>query len=642
MTNPTRRLTPVSFRHVSLQGSFWERPQETNRRVTLPVEYELLQKTGRIGALRLDWQPGQPHMPHHFWDSDIAKWIEAAGYSLATHPDPELEQAVDGVIELLAASQQPDGYLNTHYSAVEPQNRWTNLRDMHELYCAGHLMEAGVAYYEGTGKRQLLDVMCRYADYIDTVFGPHEGQKRGYPGHEEIELALVKLARVTGEARYLRLAEFFVDERGRQPHYYDIEAIARGEDPKKYYGGSYAYCQSHLPVREQTTAEGHAVRAVYLYSGMADVAAETGDDTLVAACERLWANVTERRMYVTGGIGPAATLERFTYDYDLPNDNAYAETCAAIGLVFWAHRMLHIDGDGRYADTMELALYNGVLSGVSLDGTRFFYANPLEVDPAAYAGRPDLFHRGSVAPQRQKWFDCACCPPNVARLLAALGEYAYSTGAGEAAVHLYAAGEARLTVDGQAVTLRQETRYPWDGRVRVTVGPERAATWTLALRIPAWCRSASLWVNGEPVEAPRRKGYARITRSWQAGDVVDLDLAMPVERMAAHPKVREDAGRVALQRGPLVYCLEELDNGPVLPDIALPRNAALEAHWEEGLLGGVVVLEGPAERRDLTGWEGQLYRATALASRAVTLRAVPYYAWGNRGLGEMLVWLREV
>ncbi|MHB1295953.1 MAG: glycoside hydrolase family 127 protein [Anaerolineae bacterium] len=641
MPNSSRRLSPVSFRNASLQGSFWERPQETNRRVTLPVEYELLQKTGRIGALRLDWKPGQPNMPHHFWDSDIAKWIEAAGYSLATHPDAALEQAVDGVIDLMAASQQPDGYLNTHYSAVEPQNRWTNLRDMHELYCAGHLMEAAVAYYEGTGKRPLLDVMCRYADYIDAVFGPGEGQKRGYPGHEEIELALVKLARATGEERYLRLASYFVDERGRQPHYYDIEAIARGDDPKKYYGVTYAYNQSHVPVREQTTAEGHAVRAVYLYSGMADVAAETDDDTLVAACERLWANVTERRMYITGGIGPAATGERFTYDYDLPNDNAYAETCAAIGLVFWAHRMLHIDGDGRYADTMELALYNGVLSGVSLDGTRFFYANPLEVDPAAYAGRPDLFHRGSLAPQRQEWFDCACCPPNVARLLADLGAYAYSTGVSEAVVHLYAAGEARLTVDGQAVTLQQETRYPWEGLVRITVTPERAAAWTLSLRIPAWCRNAGLRVNGQPVEAPRRKGYARITRTWQAGDVVELDLAMPVERMAASPAVREDAGRVALQRGPLVYCLEEIDNGPTLPAIALPRTAALEAHWEADLLGGVVVIAGQAERLDPTGWEGQLYRAAEPAVRPVTLRAVPYYAWGNRGLGEMLVWLRE-
>ena len=657
-----RKLEPVPFNQVAIDGPFWAPRQQVNREVTLPIEYEQCERTGRIAAWKLDWKPGQPNPPHHFWDSDVAKWIEAAGYSLATHPDEELEQLVDGVIDMIAGAQQEDGYLNIHFTVVEPENRWKNLRDMHELYCAGHLMEAAVAYYASTGKRRMLDVMCRYAETIDTVFGPGEGQKRGYPGHEEIELALVKLYRVTGEERYLDLAKFFVDERGRQPHYYDVEARARGEDPQDFHGQGYDYNQSHVPVREQDTAEGHAVRAMYLYSGMADVAAETGDESLVAACERLWWNVTQRRMYVTGGIGSSSYGERFTYDYDLPNDVAYAETCAAIGLVFWAHRMLQFDGDRVYADVMERALYNGVLSGVSLDGRTFFYANPLEVDPEKHARRPDLFRSPSVSPTRQGWFRCACCPPNIARLLASLGQTVYSQSGREAYVHLYVGGRAELELDGQSVTLIQETRYPWEGEVQITVHPQREASFALALRIPGWSRGASLEVNGQPLEVGAsaavkggaspgegavppndltERGYARIDRIWRPGDTVRLSLPMPVERIWAHPTVQEDCGRVALQRGPLVYCLEEIDNGPHLHSIALPRDAALKAEFDENLLGGVVVIRGEAERQDASECQGALYRPARPATKAVPLKAVPYYAWANREPGEMLVWIRE-
>jgi hypothetical protein len=649
----------VPLNKVAIDGPLWAPRQQVNREVTLPIEYEQCERTGRIAAWKLDWKPGQPNPPHHFWDSDVAKWIEAAGYSLATHPDEELEQLVDGVIDVIAEAQQEDGYLNIHFTVVEPENRWKNLRDMHELYCAGHLMEAAVAYYEGTGKRRLLDVLCRYAETIDSVFGPDEGQKRGYPGHEEIELALVKLYRVTGEERYLDLAKFFVDERGRRPPYYDVEARARGEDSQNFHGRGYDYNQSHAPVREQDTAEGHAVRAMYLYSGMADVAAETGDESLVAACERLWRNVTQRRMYVSGGIGSSSCGERFTYDYDLPNDVAYAETCAAIGLVFWAHRMLQFDGDRVYADVMERALYNGVLSGVSLDGRTFFYANPLEVDPEKHARRPDLFRGPSVSPTRQGWFRCACCPPNIARLLASLGQYVYSQSGREAYVHLYVGGRAELELDGQSVTLTQETHYPWEGEVQVTVHPEREASFVLALRIPGWSRGASLEVNGQPLEVGAsaavkggaspaegavpltERGYARIDRIWRPGDTVRLSLPMPVERIWAHPAVKENCGRVALQRGPLVYCLEEIDNGPHLHSIALPRDAALKAEFDEDLLGGVVVIRGEAERQDTSEWEGTLYRPVRPATKAVPLKAVPYYAWANRAPGEMLVWIRE-
>jgi len=634
---------PVSFADVTIDGTFWGPRQQVTRAVTLPTEYEQLKKTGRIDAWRLDWEPGQPNQPHYFWDSDVAKWIEAAGYSLATRPDQELEQLVDDVIEIIEEAQQEDGYLNIYFTMIEPEKRWTNLRDMHELYCAGHLIEAAIAYYQGTGKRKLLDVMCRYADHIDSVFGPGKGKKRGYPGHEEIELALVRLYTVTEETRYLNLASFFVDERGRQPHYYDIEAQERGEDPGDFHGRKYDYNQSHLPVREQTTAEGHAVRAMYLYSGMTDVAAETGDESLLAACRCLWKNVTERRMYVTGGIGSSSSGERFTYDYDLPNDLAYAETCAAIGLMFWAHRMLQLDADSTYADVLERALYNGVLSGVSLDGKRFFYANPLEVDPKRHEHRPDLFGSPAVSPTRQEWFGCACCPPNLARLLSSLGQYIYSQGESEIYVHLYVGGQAQTLIGGQPVVVEQETRYPWDGTIQLSVRPEQETTFTLSLRIPGWCQSATLSLNGQPLdlEPLMHKGYARIQRTWKPGDTVVLELPMMIERVQAHPSLYDDGGCIALQRGPLIYCLEEVDNGPNLRDITLPRDAELKAEFDQDLLGGVFVISGQAKRRDASNWEGKLYRATLPEVSTIPLKAIPYYAWANRTLGEMLVWITE-
>ncbi len=647
-----RELAPLSLDRVQIDDPFWGRRQAVNREVTLPAEYRHCQETGRIDAWKLDWEPGRPNPPHHFWDSDIAKWIEAVGYVLATHPDKELKSRADEVIDMIAGAEQEDGYLNIHFTVVEPANRWTNLRDMHELYCAGHLMEAAVAYYEGTGDRRLLDVLCRYADYINSVFGPGEGQKRGYPGHEEIELALVGLYRATGEARYLDLAKFFIDERGRRPHYFDMEAGRRGEGPGDYRFETYDYAQAHLPVREQTTAEGHAVRAMYLFSGMADVAAETNDESLLTACERLWENVTQRRMYVTGGVGSSSHGERFTVDYDLPNDLAYAETCAAIGLVFWAHRMLQFDGDGRYADVMERALYNGVLSGVSLDGTQFFYGNPLEVIPALHRVRPDLFGKDAVSYTRQDWFSCACCPPNLARLVASLGRYIYSQGEGGEShsdfpkgiyVHLYVGGSGTFDVDGQEVSLYQETRYPWEGEVKITVQSEGKARFPLALRIPGWSREATLQVNGEAVDVTSRldQGYVRLERVWEPGDRIVLDLPMPVERVEAHPAVGENCGRVALRRGPLVYCLEEVDNGTNLHEIVLPADAALQASFEEDFLGGVVVIEGEAKRRDSERWGDALYRPASSVLETAPIRAIPYYAWANREPGEMLVWLQQ-
>ena len=632
-----RKLEAVPFTRVRLADAFWAPRVETNRRATLPIEYRHCKETGRIDAWT--WKKGQPNEPHIFWDSDIAKWIEAASYSLASHPDKALERQVDAVVDLMKAAQGKDGYLNSHFLFVEPGKRWTNLRDLHELYCAGHLMEAAVAYAQATGKRAFLDILCRYADHIAAVFGPKKGQKRGYCGHPEVELALVKLFRATGNTRYLDLAAFFINERGRRPYYYDVEAKARGEQPGKPWFGKYSYTQSHRPLREQTEVTGHAVRAMYVYSGMADVAAETGDRTLLAALKRMWKNVTAKRMHVTGGLGPTSRNEGFTFDYDLPNETAYDETCANIALVFWAHRMLHLDPDGRYADVMERALYNSTISGVSLDGQRFFYANPL-------AAHPGVDPHGGIREahehyRRSAWFGCACCPPNIARLLASLGGYVYSQGKGEARVNLYVAGCGELEVDGRRVELRQKTRYPWDGRVALTVMPAEPAAFAVALRIPGWCRGASLTVNGRAVRMTIDKGYARIVRPWQAGDRIDLLLPMPVERIEAHPRVRQDAGCVALQRGPVVYCLEEADNGRDLNDLVLPRSATLTAAFKPGLLGGVAVIEGQALRRDVKGWANRLYETRPTPLRRIPFRAVPYAVWENRQPGEMAVWLHD-
>jgi DUF1680 family protein len=616
------RLQPAPLKAVTIEDRFWRERIRVNRETTIPIEYQQCLTTGRIKALTLAQVPEQ----HIFWDSDVAKWIEAAAYSLATHPDPAVEALLDEVIGHLARAQQPDGYLNTYFITVAPEKRWTNLRDDHELYCAGHLMEAAVAHFQATGKTTFLDIMRRYADYIGTVFGPELGQKRGYCGHEEIELALVKMAEATDEGKYQALAQYFVDERGRQPHYFDQEAEARGEDPKGYHFSSYGYNQSHLPVREQSQVIGHSVRGMYLYAAMADLAARTHDEALQAACERIWNHLTSAQMYVTGGIGGFASNEGYGDDFDLPNETAYAETCAAIGLVFWASRMLQTNCDRRYADVMERALYNGVLSGVSLDGTKFFYDNPL-----ASVGKH----------HRQDWFGCACCPPNIARLLASFGQYAYSQSATDLAVHLYVQSHADLTVAGQSVTLSQTTDYPWDGTVLLTVSPEQPASFRLRLRLPEWCRAPHLSINGKSITPTVEHGYAILERLWVAGDTLTLDLPMPVERVSAHPKVHQNRGRVALQRGPVVYCLESADNGEDLDALSLPRTAALEPEFEAELLGGVTVLRGQFEKLSEAEWDGTLYQREAPTLETTRVTAVPYFAWDNRDAGEMRVWVRE-
>ena len=626
--NRFHKLTPLPFTQVSIDGGFWGPRLEINRQVTIPIEYQMCKDTGRIDAFKLDWKPGKQPIPHLFWDSDVAKWIEAASYSLANHPDPHLEAILDEVIGLVASSQQPDGYLNSHYSAVEPENRWTNLRDCHELYSAGHMIEAGVAHYQATGKRSLLDVVCRYAEYIGQIFGTDPGQMRGYCGHPELELALVKLFRATGEPRYLQLSSYFVDERGRQPYYYDQEALARGEKPANFWGKSYAYMQAHLPVREQTQVTGHAVRAMYLYSAMADLVSETGDQSLRQACNRLWDHLCTRNLYLTGGIGSSRNNEGFTRDYDLPNETAYCETCAAIGLGFWNHRLLQLEGDSRFADIMEQALYNGILSGVSLTGDRFFYENPL----VSYGNH-----------HRQGWFDCACCPPNLARILASLGGYIYSYNSTEVAVHLYIQGLAKIPLEGDSLTLRQETDYPWSGLVTFKLELDRPKTFTLALRLPGWCLNARLSINGEayPIQGRIQSGYIRLEREWNPGDSLQFEMEMPVERMYAHPEILQDQGGVALQRGPLVYCVEQVDQEAPADRLVLSTSSQLSSQFDSTLLGGMVKITAPAQVLNATDWGQKLYRPQPVQLQSCQLTAIPYFAWDNRQPGQMKVWLLE-
>jgi DUF1680 family protein len=626
---------PVPFTAVSFADRLWSARQAAVREHTVPFLYSQYEKNGLFEALDVDSPPGPLRIPFNgrpntavmYWDSDIAKWIEMASYTLATRQDAALDARIDDLIARIARAQRPDGYFNSYFVRREPGKRWTNLRDWHELYCAGHLIEAAVAHAQATGKTSLLDVVQRYAAHIATLFGPGADQRRGYCGHPEIELALVKLYRFTGERRYLNLAKFFVDERGRQPHYFDREAIERGDDPAAQYYGTYEYSQSHAPVRQQRRVVGHAVRAMYLYSAMADLAAEFADASLMGACEALWTDLTTHRLYVTGGLGPSARNEGFTTDYDLPNETAYAETCAAVGLVFWAHRMALARRDGRYADMMELALYNGALSGLALDGEHFFYDNPL-------ASRGE--HR------RWTWHRCPCCPPNIGRLIASLGQYVYSTGPGEVAVHLYIAGEGVTNVDGLIVRVRQRTDYPWDGAVRLDVDPAQTARFALRLRVPGWCRSARLTINGNhmPIDPLMDAGYAHLEREWRAGDCVELALAMPAERVYAHPEVTADRGRVAIKRGPVVYCVEAVDNEAPIHRLALPRSSAIDARFEPELLGGIGTLAARAfiaEPRD----PGALYTGEPPRMLPTTLLAIPYSFWNNRDDHPMSVWIPE-
>lgn len=639
MSSVKRKLSAVPFTQVKFDDAFWAPRMETNRTVTLRHIYNKLVETGRIGAFDLNFEREVPaHITLIFGDSDPAKWIEACSYSLATHPDPEIEALVDGVVDKIVSAQQPDGYLNTHFTHIQPEMKWKNLRDWHEMYCAGHLIEGAVAHFESTGKRKLLDALARYADHIDATFGPGPDKKPGYPGHPEIELALVRLYHATGNRRYLDLASFFINERGQsgngKEHYYDIEARERGEDPAKFWFKNYEYNQSHKPIREQEKVVGHAVRAVYLFSAAADLADECDDASLLEACERLWDNLINKRMYITGGIGPSRHNEGFTTDYDLPDETAYAETCATIGLVNWNHRLLQFEGDRRFTDVIERGLYNGFLSGVSLSGDTFYYENPL-------SSNGDHHH--------VPWFQCPCCPPNVARVMASIGKYFYSTGPDGLWVHLFAGNEATMQVNGSDVKIKQSTLYPWDGAVGLELELAAPQTFTLHLRVPGWCGGPNgnqgfrVAINGvEQSLKPEKNGYLAIRREWKNGDSVAYTMEMPIRPVFANPAVRQLEGRAAVQRGPVIFCLEGADHGGIILDrisVDAKDITGFTVEHRPDLLNGVAVIHGKGTVIDPPANDA-LYSSQPPTHSPIDLTFIPYCTWDNREAGEMRVWIR--
>ena len=621
------QFIPVPFTAVQVNDPFWSPRIETNRTVTVPYDFQKCEETDRISnfekaAGRI---PGD-HVGIFFNDSDVYKVIEGAAYALHLHPDPALEQYVDTLIEKIAAAQEPDGYLYTARTIAErngtPEKlhadregltRWSNLKINHEFYNVGHMYEAAVAYYQATGKRTLLDVSLKNADLIDSIFGP--GQLRYPPGHQEIEIGLVKLYHVTGNERYLKLAKAMLAERGRA-------------DGHVLYG---PYAQDHQPVIEQDEAVGHAVRAVYMYTGMADVATLTGDQSYIDAIDRLWENVVAKKFYITGGIGARHEGEAFGENYELPNATAYNETCAAIANIYWNQRLFQLHGDAKYIDVLERSLYNGFLPGVAFGGDRFFYVNPLEFDGNYRFNRDDSL-------VRLGWFNCSCCPTNVVRVFPALGGYIYAQTADRLYVNLFMGSQATLNVAGTPVQVSQQTEYPWQGAIKLTLQPQQPVAFTLCVRIPGWAQGqpvpsdlyhyvdatstpATITVNGRPVALTLDKGYAHIQRTWQPDDVVEITLSMPVRRVVSHPNIKDTAGKVAVERGPLVYCAEGVDNGGHVLDKGLSDEATISAEFKPDLLNGVTVLQ--------------------VQQPAGNLFLVPYYAWAHRGVGEMTVWFRR-
>lgn len=568
-----------------------------------------------------------------FQDSDVAKWLEAAAYSLAVYPDPELEKRCDALIALIGSAQHEDGYLNTYFTVKEPNKRWTNLQEAHELYCAGHMMEAAVAYFECTGNNSLLQIMCKMADHMYEHFITNQAE--GYPGHPEVELALVRMYRATSNEKYLELAKHFINVRGVDSEYFIKEAHKKGWAVWGMNAEDKEYAQNHAPVRDQKEAVGHAVRAVYLYTGMADIAAVTKDDSLKDACERLWDNLTMKRMYVTGAIGSAYEGEAFTKDYHLPNDTAYAETCAAIGLIFFGRKMLELDKDSKYADVCERALYNCVLAGMQLDGKRFFYVNPLEVIPGI-SGKAQT-HRHAL-PERPKWFGCACCPPNVARLISSISCYAWSEEEEVVYSHLFIGGT--LSLLGDKGKLHIETKYPYKGKVCYTFEPEeKEIELTLAIRIPSWSKNTKIFRNGNIARVTIRKGYAYIEGPFTIEDKIEVYFDMSVQRIFANLEVSADSGKIALMRGPLVYCIEGVDNQGDILSLYVKRDGEIKVKpFDRELLEGTVpiVLEGyRAEKVEA------LYTSERPRMEVYQLKAIPYYTWGNRGLSQMRVWIPE-
>ena len=640
-STPTRGASPTDTTHspaamwqtlaggaVTIEGGLWARRQAINREAALPHGYRMLETAGNFENLRIAGgrSTGRYQGPV-FMDSDVYKWIEAAAYEHARVPSEWLLSHMATAIDIAGAAQGADGYLNSHYTVAEPGRRWTDFAQGHELYCAGHLFQAAVAHHRATGTDDLLRIARRFADYLVDRFGP--GKHPGTPGHPEIEMGLIELYRETGDRRYVELARFFLDQRGHA-----------WLGPGRY--NSAAYYQDRVPVRDASELEGHAVRALYLTAGIADVYLETGEAALLGALHRQWADLTSRKLYVTGGVGSRHLGEAFGQPYELPNDLAYDETCAAIASILWSWRMLLATGQGRFADLIDRTLHNAVLSGVSLDGERYFYVNPL-----ASNGRAEYLGRGGCV--RKEWHLVACCPPNVMRLLASLGHYVATRDRTGLQVHQYAPARIATTLaTGGAVRLRMETRYPWEGAVRLTVEESDGRSWPLALRIPEWSAGrAAVRVNGGLATAtPDGHGYLRLERPWRPGDTVELDLPMDARLIEPHPAIEATRGCLAIERGPLVYCVEQADQGDApVAELELDPSRPMESRWAPELLEGVVVVRAPGFRLDESAWGGRLYRpfrpGAAPARQRAELTAIPYFAWANRGPGAMRVWIPQ-
>ena len=643
------RLNSLDLKNIHIQDPFWSKHVDLVRNAIIPYQWEAMNdripdaesshclENFKIAAGR---EKGEFYGAV-FQDTDVAKWLEAVGFSLACYPDEALEKTADEVIDLIADAQCEDGYINTYFTIKEPQKRWTDLCEGHELYTAGHLMEAAVAYYEGTGKRKFLDCMCRFADLICDTFGTEEGKIHGYPGHEEVEIGLIKLARVTDNLKYLKQAKYFVDARGVGENYFMKEM--KRPDYKlifpEFADYTPEYSQSHLPVREQTTAEGHAVRAVYLYCAMADLAEAYQDEGLLKACKTLWNNIVQKRMYITGGIGSSGYLERFTVDYDLPNEYNYSESCASIGLALFGLRMSQITGDSQYIDVVERALYNTVLAGIALDGKSFFYVNPLEVWPPACMEGTTKKH---VKPIRQKWFGVACCPPNIARTLASLGQYIYSGNPKkrELYVNLFVSNETTLDWEGSEISVKLKTKFPWVNSYKIEVKNIPSDGLDLLLRVPDYARDYQVmldgisYANAETTE----KGYCRVHVEKDAK--LQVVFNAPAHFVYANPQVRSDSGKTAIVRGPLVYCLEEIDNGQNLPAIFVDTKASL-IEKESDLFGGIVSIQAKGKKIVENASSEELYSNQEPVFEDTELTAIPYPYWNNRGEGEMLVWIKK-
>jgi len=618
---PVRKMEPVSFSQVVIEDNFWKPRIYSVSKVTIPVCIDQTEvKTARIRNFeKVAAKKGEKHQGIYYDDSDVYKALEAIAYSLKNHPDKDLENKADEWIDKIAAAQLQDGYLFTYYTLEGLNQRWTDMH-RHEAYCAGHLIEAAVAYYNTTGKRKLLDVAIRFANHIDETF---RLQNRPWvPGHQEIELALVKLYYTTGDKRYLELSDWLLQQRG---HGHFVSAGRNDPD----------YNQDRYPVKEQSQITGHAVRAMYLYTGAADVAAAKNDSGYMKAMKTVWEDVVYRNMYITGGIGSSGRNEGFSVDYDLPNEQAYCETCASVGMVFWNERMNLLTGESKYVDVLERSLYNGALDGLSLKGDLFFYGNPLA---------------SSGTHSRSEWFGTACCPSNIARLVESVGDYIYAKSNNSLWINLFIGSSGTFTIKNRNVNVKQTTEYPWNGKVQISVNPDRQTEFDMQIRIPGWANNQpvpgntyryadhsdakfTLLLNGSPAEYKMVNGYAVISKKWKKGDVIVLDLPMPVRRIIAIDDVKENRNRVALQRGPLVYCFEHPDNNGTAMNIIIPDNVSFASEFKPDLLNGVVILKAQAPVATVSS------DGSEINTEIKGITAIPYYSWANRGKGQMQVWV---